>query len=89
MQGSCPIFQLSGLLRRSRASSLHDGHVLISTAAASKLRALEVHVRTAALKVWAAGIQAAGSFGESGLQLNRGQILVGPAWLYEGLSDRP
>jgi NADH:ubiquinone reductase (H+-translocating) len=31
----------------------------------------------AALKVWAAGIQAAGSFGESGLQLNRaGQVVV-------------
>ena len=33
----------------------------------------------AALKVWAAGIRASGSFDESGLELNRaGQIVVGP-----------
>jgi NADH dehydrogenase len=71
---------------------------VVSTAAASQLRALGVDVRTgvkvvaadaegylleggervrAALKVWAAGIQAAGSFGESGLQLSRaGQVVV-------------
>ena len=39
----------------------------------------------AALKVWAAGIQAAGSFGESGLRLNRaGQIVVGANLMAKG-----
>jgi NADH:quinone reductase (non-electrogenic) len=39
----------------------------------------------AALKVWAAGIRASGSFDESGLQLNRaGQVVVGPNLLAKG-----
>jgi NADH:ubiquinone reductase (H+-translocating) len=39
----------------------------------------------ASLKVWAAGIRAAGSFDESGLQLNRaGQVVVGPNLLAKG-----
>ena len=40
---------------------------------------------TAALKVWAAGIRASGSFNESGLELNRaGQVVVGPNLLAKG-----
>jgi NADH dehydrogenase len=40
---------------------------------------------TAALKVWAAGIRASGSFAESGLELNRaGQVVVGPNLLAKG-----
>jgi NADH:ubiquinone reductase (H+-translocating) len=40
---------------------------------------------TAALKVWAAGIRASGSFDESGLELNRaGQVVVGPNLLAKG-----
>jgi NADH dehydrogenase len=39
----------------------------------------------AALKVWAAGIRASGSFDESGLQVNRaGQVVVGPNLLAKG-----
>lgn len=39
----------------------------------------------AALKVWAAGIRASHSFGESGLKLNRaGQVAVGPNLLAKG-----
>jgi NADH dehydrogenase len=39
----------------------------------------------AALKIWAAGIRASGSFDESGLQLNRaGQVVVGPNLLAKG-----
>ena len=39
----------------------------------------------AALKVWAAGIKASGSFGESALELNRaGQVVVGPNLLAKG-----
>ncbi len=39
----------------------------------------------AALKVWAAGIHASGSFDESGLELNRaGQVVVGPNLLAKG-----
>ena len=39
----------------------------------------------AALKVWAAGIRASGSFDESGLELNRaGQVVVGPNLLAKG-----
>jgi NADH dehydrogenase len=39
----------------------------------------------ATLKVWAAGIRASGSFGESGLELNRaGQVVVGPNLLAKG-----
>ena len=39
----------------------------------------------AALKVWAAGIHASGSFDESGLELNRaGQMVVGPNLLAKG-----
>ena len=39
----------------------------------------------AALKVWAAGIRASGSFDESGLELSRaGQIVVGPNLLAKG-----
>jgi NADH dehydrogenase len=40
---------------------------------------------TAALKVWAAGTRASGSFDESGLELNRaGQVVVGPNQLAKG-----
>jgi NADH dehydrogenase len=40
---------------------------------------------TAALKVWAAGIRASGSFDESGMELNRaGQVVVGPNLLAKG-----
>jgi Pyridine nucleotide-disulphide oxidoreductase len=39
----------------------------------------------AALKVWAAGIRASGSFDDSGLELNRvGQVVVGPNLLAKG-----
>jgi NADH:ubiquinone reductase (H+-translocating) len=39
----------------------------------------------AALKVWAAGIRASGSFDKSGLELNRaGQVVVGPNLLAKG-----
>src|SRR5262249_6359589 len=39
----------------------------------------------AALKVWAAGIKASGSFNESRLELNRaGQVVVGPNLLAKG-----
>jgi NADH:quinone reductase (non-electrogenic) len=39
----------------------------------------------AALKVWAAGIRASGSFEDSGLELNRaGQVVVGPNLLAKG-----
>ena len=39
----------------------------------------------ATLKVWAAGVRASGSFGESGLELNRaGQVVIGPNLLAKG-----